>query len=70
MESDTYLYILEQGELKAVRKFLLRLGRKRFGEDDENVRTALEGITDLERLERLLERLLEVSTWQELLQTP
>lgn len=57
MESDMYLYILEQG-------------RKRFGEDEENIRAALEGINDLERLERMCLRLLEVSTWQELLQTP
>jgi hypothetical protein len=73
MESDTYLYILEQGEakgeVKEARKFLLRQGRKRFGKDDENVRAALESITDLERLERMGERLLEVSSWQELLQT-
>lgn len=70
MESDTYLYILEQGEIKEARKLLLRLGRKRCGEEDENVRTVLEGITDIERLERMIERLSEISTWQELLQTP
>ncbi|MHB1424633.1 MAG: RpnC/YadD family protein [Gemmataceae bacterium] len=70
MESDTYLYILEQGEAKAARKILLLQGRERFGEEDENVRAVLEGTTDLERLERMSVRLLEVSSWQELLQTP
>jgi predicted transposase YdaD len=74
MESDTYLYILEQGEakgqIKEARKILLRQGRERFGEADENVGTVVESITDLERLERLTVRLLHVSSWQELLQTP
>ncbi len=69
-ESDTYLYILEQGEAKALHKMLLLLGRERFGEADVNVRLAVESITDLERLERMSVRLLRVSTWQELLQTP
>jgi hypothetical protein len=46
------------------------LGRRRFGEPDEAKRLALRDITDLERLDRLSERLLEVATWQELLQTP
>ncbi len=74
MESDTYLYILEQGEAKGVakeaRKILLLQGRERFGEADANVRAAVESITDLERLERMSVRLLAVSSWQELLQTP
>ncbi len=48
MESDTYLYILEQGGAKEAHKILLLLGRKRFGEADANVRIAVEGITDLE----------------------
>jgi len=48
----------------------LHLGRKKFGEPDEATRLALVGITDLEQLDRLSERLLEVASWQELLQTP
>ncbi|MGH7170511.1 MAG: hypothetical protein ACRELF_14135 [Gemmataceae bacterium] len=74
MESDTYLYILEQGEAKGgakeARKILLHLGGKRLGEADEDVRTAVEAISDLERLERMIERSQETSTWQEVLQTP
>lgn len=70
IESDTYLYILEQGEAKGVQKTLLLLGRERFGEADENVRLMVESITDLERLNRMSVRLLHVSSWQELLQTP
>jgi hypothetical protein len=66
-ESDTYQAILDEGEVRGLQHTLLRLGRKRFGEPDESVRQAVLGITDLERLARLTEDLLDVSSWQELL---
>ena len=73
-ESDTYQAILdegrEEGVVKGVQRTLLHLGRKRLGEPDEAARRALLDITDLDRLDRLSERLLDVSTWQELVQTP
>jgi predicted transposase YdaD len=73
-ESDTYQAILDEGRAEGraegAQRTLLHLGRKTLGEPDEAARHALLGITDLERLDRLSERLLEVSTWQELLQTP
>ncbi len=59
-----------EGRAEGVQRALLRLGRRKFGEPDEATRLALRDITDLERLDRLSERLLEVATWQELLQTP
>lgn len=68
--SDTYLEILEKGEVKEARKFLLRLGKKQFGVPDRETKAALQAITDVERLEQLGERVLEVSNWQELLATP
>lgn len=58
------------GRAEGVQRVLLCQGRKKFGEPDEATRLALAGITDLEHLDRLSERLLEVATWQELLQTP
>jgi predicted transposase YdaD len=69
-ESDTYQAILEEGReegLNALRRALLRLGRKRFGEPDEETRQAICAIRDPDRLEELSERLLDVSTWDELL---
>jgi len=69
-ESDTYQYILEEGHALGAQRMLLRQGRKRFGEPDEATRLVLQRILDMDRLERLSERLLEVSIWQELLQTP
>jgi hypothetical protein len=54
------------GEAKGERGVILRLGTKRFGEPDAIVRAALEA-ADLPRLEVLVDRLLEVESWQELL---
>ena len=69
-ESDTYMAILDEGEVKQARKVVLRLGKKRFGPVSSDVVTAVNGIEDLERLERLIELLLDVSSWQELLGLP
>jgi hypothetical protein len=73
-ESDTYLEILEKGEAKGrvaeAKRLLLRLGKLQFGIPDRAAKDALEAITDLERLEQLGERVLEVSSWQELFASP
>jgi Domain of unknown function (DUF4351) len=69
-ESDTFLAILDEGELKHARKMVLRVGQKKFGPTSDAVVTAVNGIQDLERLERLQERILDVTSWQELLQLP
>jgi hypothetical protein len=68
--SDTYLEILEEGAAKEARKFVLLLGSNRFGQPDPTTRAALEAINDAERLERLGVRMLQVSSWQELLAKP
>jgi hypothetical protein len=70
-ESSTYQLIKAKGRVEGTveeaRKFLLRLGRRKLGEPDAATLLAVEGLTDLERLEALGERLLIVSSWQELL---
>ena len=48
---------------------LLRQGSKRFGSPDARAREAVEALADIDRLERLTERLLDVSSWDELLAT-
>ena len=72
-ESVTYQMILDEGRVEgrveAKQSTLLLLGRKRFGEPDEATREVLRSIQDLDRLDRLSERLLDASGWQELLQT-
>lgn len=85
-ESDTYMEIveegiakglekgmekgLEQGQLREVRKLILNLGKQSLGKADDSVAIALGGIVDLDRLERLFERIREAQSWQELLATP
>jgi hypothetical protein len=69
-ESDTYQAILDEGEVRGLHHTLLRQGRKKLGEPDDATKQILMGINDLDRLGWLTERLLEVSTWEELLRTP
>jgi hypothetical protein len=53
--------------LAGVQKLLFHLGRSRLGPISKKTRVAIESINDLTRLERLGERLLDVSSWAELL---
>ena len=74
-ESVTYQKTIRKGEamgeakgkLEEARKILLLLGRRRFGEPSAEVAAGLEAVTDLNRLEELNERLLQATSWQELL---
>lgn len=74
-ESSTYQAILAegraegevQGQLREVRKMLLRVGGKRFGAPPAAAARTIDGTDDLARLEALLERVLEVESWDELL---
>lgn len=66
-DSSTYQHVLEKGESKGQRKYLLRQGTKKFGVPRAAVDAALSAITDTQRLERLAERILDVGSWEELL---
>ena len=57
----------EEERVQELHRTILRLGRLRFGPMDETVRDQIEAIRDLKTLEDLLERLLVVSNWAELL---
>ncbi len=69
-DSDTYLAIIEEGEEIRARKDILRLGTKRFGAADATITARLEAITSLDRLDRIVDRLLDATGWQDLLDTP
>jgi len=56
-----------EGRLDGTREDLLRLGRKKFGPPGDAVLTEIGTIDDPDRLAALLERILDVSTWDELL---
>jgi hypothetical protein len=69
-DSDTYLAIIDEGREEQVKEDILRLGLRRFGPPDEATTARLHGITDLDHLRRLLDRLLDAVSWQDLLDTP
>ena len=70
-ESVTFQAILEEGReegrVEELHRMILRLGRRRFGEADESIRNQIEAIRDIVVLEDLTERLLIVSSWDELM---
>ena len=80
--SSTYQKILEEdraqvraegrveGRAEEARRFLRRQGTRRFGKPDAHIEAALDAIADLERLEQLSDRVLEVTAWEELLAPP
>jgi predicted transposase YdaD len=69
-DSSTYQAILEEGRVEGAQAIILRAGRKRFGLVAETVKPVLQAITDLERLERISDRLNDAADWQDLLATP
>ncbi len=78
-ESTTYQAIIAKGEarglkkgaVEALRKVLLLQGHDNFGKvAGARAKAAIEGINDLEELERLMVRLLHVQSWEELLSLP
>jgi hypothetical protein len=71
-DSDTYLAIIDEGREVEAKKLIIRHGEKRFGPADESITAKLSGITDLDRLERLADRLFDATAtnWQDLLDTP
>ena len=66
-ESSTYQATLEEGRVAEARNILLLQGRACFGEPDILTSARLAAIDDLGTLESLSVRLLNASTWSELL---
>jgi len=58
---------VREGEIKQARKILIRQGRIRFGRLAKPTRARLDAIDDLERLERLSERIFTATSWDDLL---
>jgi hypothetical protein len=70
-ESSVYQGILRKGEAKGevqgIREALFIQGRKKLGPVNERISAQIAEIHDLNRLKLLLERMLDVSSWDELL---
>jgi hypothetical protein len=69
-ESDTYLAILDEGQEKGTKKAILLVGEKRLGPPDASIKTRLDLVTDLERLDRMIVKAVTAASWQEILETP
>lgn len=69
IESSTYRGLLEDGEVRGKRQWLLRAGKKRFGPPSADAEAAVESITDPDRLDRMFDAIDQVKSWGELLQT-
>jgi predicted transposase YdaD len=70
-ESTTYQAILREGKaegrLEEAKRILLRQGRKRFGQPKAAVKSKIDAIADLAQLERLSDRVLDATSWDELI---
>jgi predicted transposase YdaD len=55
------------GEAKALRDIILRLGRRHLGEPSPHVVETLMSLSEVERLQQLTDRLLDATSWEELL---
>ncbi|CAN5209521.1 hypothetical protein BH10PLA2_BH10PLA2_05490 [soil metagenome] len=69
-ESDTYLAILDEGRERHAKHVLRMQGKRRFGPADSAIDAAIQVATDLDRLDRMLERIFDATSWQDLLDTP
>jgi hypothetical protein len=61
---------LRKGQLEGAIRILLGIGTKQFGPVPPADRATIEGMTDLEHLRRLIDRLLDAISWDDLLATP
>ena len=67
-ESTTYQAIIEEGEALGIQNAVLRIGTRRLGRPSAHFRRILQGVTEVREAERLVERVLDVASWQELLE--
>jgi hypothetical protein len=58
-----------EGQSEQTRKIIVRLGSKRFGQPDAGTLSQLNAITEVERLERISDRLDAAKNWADLLAT-
>jgi hypothetical protein len=57
------------GRLEEVRNLILRLGGKRFGPAPAGFEAAIRLISDLDRLERIADRIVDGASWDDLVAT-
>jgi hypothetical protein len=67
MLKDEYIGGFHLGRLQGAKESMLLLGQKRFGEPSENTLLTIFPLSSLEQVYDLRDRLLEVGSWDELL---
>jgi hypothetical protein len=55
--------------VQGARSLILRQGKKRFGPASASVEAALQAVNDRDRLEQIAERVLDATSWDDLLAT-
>jgi hypothetical protein len=58
-----------RGEAKGARNTVLRQGRKRFGPAPAGVEAAIRAISDPNRLDQIADRVLDATSWDDLIAT-
>jgi hypothetical protein len=66
-ESSVYQDIFTKGRIQGIKEDVLRLGRRKLGPPGEAVEARIAALSDLHRLQALHDRILDASTWDELL---
>ncbi len=70
-ESSDYQLVhgegLEEGKIAEARTILCGLGEVRFGKPNKTIRAAVEAIDELDRLEKMTERIVTAKGWRELI---
>ncbi len=61
--------MMEEAQVEQCQKVLLRQGKKLFGDVTPDTEAAIQSIQDLARLNRMVDSIIDVDTWTELLQT-
>jgi hypothetical protein len=59
-----------EGQTMTARRLLVSLGKNKFGSADSVIEAAVDAIADVDRLERMANRVLHASSWTEILATP
>jgi hypothetical protein len=67
-DSTTYMAIIDIGRTLQARRDILVVGQQLFGFADKTIRDCLQ-VKDLDQLRQIRDRLFDVATWQDLLDT-
>jgi hypothetical protein len=68
-DSTTYQAIIRKGQVKEAHSIILRQGAQRFGQASEQTASIIGAISDQDHLERIIDRILNATGWEDLITT-